>query len=100
MNFKYRQAIGELLFAAVTCRPNVRFAVIRLSQYSSKPAKIRYQAAKHVFKYLQTTIDDRLHFWRPATRKDILNLPLPNIPNDTHECKIPKHLPQEILWFC
>ena len=51
MNFKYCQAVGELLFAAVTCRPDILFSVIKLNQYSNNPAKIHYQAVKHIFKY-------------------------------------------------
>jgi len=39
MDFSYRQAIGEVLFAAITCRPDILYAIIKLSQYSKKPAK-------------------------------------------------------------
>lgn len=99
MNFKHRQAIGVLLFVSVTCRSDILFVVIKLSQYSNKPAKIHYQAAKHVFKYLRTTMDEGLHFWRPNTRKEITNLPLPTIPNDTHDCNIPKHSAPESYGF-
>ena len=31
MGFKYRRAIGEFLYAMVTCRPNISFPVIKLS---------------------------------------------------------------------
>jgi dUTP pyrophosphatase len=40
MNFNYCQAIGELIFAMVTCRPDISFLLIKLSQYSANPAKI------------------------------------------------------------
>ena len=29
--FKYRQAIGELMFASITCQPDITFAIIYLS---------------------------------------------------------------------
>jgi hypothetical protein len=38
MNFNYRQAIGELIFAMITCRPDISFPLIKLSQYSANPA--------------------------------------------------------------
>ena len=47
--FSYRQAIGKLLFAAVTCQPDILYSVIKLSQYSSCPAAIHYAAAKRGF---------------------------------------------------
>ena len=93
MNFKYRQAIGELLFAAVTCRPDILFAVIKLSQYSTRPAKIHFQAVKHVFKYLRDSANDGLHFWRSTTRDELPDTPLPTVPNDTHSCVTPQHDP-------
>ena len=33
--FSYRQAIGELIYAMVTCRPDISFPLIKLSQYSA-----------------------------------------------------------------
>ena len=37
MGLSYRTAIGELLFAAITCRPDILHAVIKLSQYNNRP---------------------------------------------------------------
>jgi hypothetical protein len=43
-NFNYRQAIGEAIYAMTVARPDIAYAVIKLSQYSANPAKIYYQA--------------------------------------------------------
>ena len=43
MKFKYRQAIGELIFCMVTTRPDISYAVIKLSQYSQRPTNVHYQ---------------------------------------------------------
>ena len=99
MQFSYRQAIGELLFAAITCRPDILFAVIKLSQYSTRPAKIHYQAAKYVFKYLRDTIDDGLHYWRPQQRMDLPEAPFPTLPKDTHHLQIPRQ-PSKTAYGC
>ena len=64
MGFQYCQAIGELMFAAVTCHPDILFATIYLSQHSNAPARCHYTAVKRVFYYLRSTISDGLHFWR------------------------------------
>ena len=38
MGFSYRAAIGELIYAMVTCRPDISFATTKLSQYLVCPA--------------------------------------------------------------
>jgi deoxyuridine 5'-triphosphate nucleotidohydrolase len=72
MGFTYRQAIGELIYALVTCRPDISFACIKLSQFSAKPARIHFDAVKHVYKYLLATIDRGITYWR---RKPNMDLP-------------------------
>ena len=61
MEFSYRQAIGELLFAAITCRPDILYAIIKLSQYNTRPARVHYMAVKRVFRFLRDTKHDGLH---------------------------------------
>jgi hypothetical protein len=48
MQLNYRQAIGELIYsyALVTCRPDISFPLIKLSQYSTNPAREHYKAIK------------------------------------------------------
>jgi hypothetical protein len=35
--FGYRQAVGEIIYALVTCRPDISYPIIKLSQYSTRP---------------------------------------------------------------
>ena len=46
MGFSYRQVIGEAIFAMTICRIDISPAIIKLSQYSEKPAKCHFQALK------------------------------------------------------
>ena len=62
MIFSYQQAIGELLFAAIICHPDILYAIIKLSQYNNKPAHVHYIAVKRVFKYLRDTLKEGLHY--------------------------------------
>ena len=55
LGFTYRQAIGEIIYALVTCRPDISFAAIKLSQYSAALAKIHYEAVKEIYRYLKAT---------------------------------------------
>jgi len=53
----YQHAIGSIMYAAIHTRPDIAFAVGRLSQYLSDPAKHHGQALKSLLKYLRSTID-------------------------------------------
>ena len=64
MKFNYRQALGEALFAMVTCRPDISYTVIKLSTFTNNPAKEHYLALKQIFRYLRHTMDDGMLFWR------------------------------------
>jgi hypothetical protein len=39
-NFRYRCGIGELIWAMITCRPEISFPVTKLSQFSAHPAAL------------------------------------------------------------
>ena len=88
MKFSYRQALGEALYAMVTCRPDISVAISKLSQYANNPAKIHYTALKNVFRYLRVTKSDGIYYWR----KQILNSKLlkrgilPAMYSDKREC--------------
>ena len=49
MGFSFCQTIGQLLFAAVTCCPNILDLVISLSQFSNNLTEVHYIAVKQVF---------------------------------------------------
>ena len=55
--FKYRSILGELMFAYVTCRPDIGYHVTTLSKFSTAPADVHYLALKSVVRYLRSTID-------------------------------------------
>ena len=56
---RYRSLIGSLMHAAVTCRPDVAFAVGALSRHLVHPTAIHIKAAEHAFQYLRSTADLR-----------------------------------------
>ena len=85
MGFKFRKGIGELLFAAITCRPEIIYAVIKLSQFSTQLAEIHYQSIKHIFRHLRDNIIFGIHYWRPEPRLDLPLLPFPDLVADNHD---------------
>ena len=85
MGFNYRQAIGELIFLMITCRPDISYPLIKLSQYSNNPAEEHYNAVKQIFKYLKATRTEGIYFWRKDPRDDLPDLPLPKVTKQTHQ---------------
>ena len=75
--FSYRQGIGELIYAMVTCRPDISFPLIKLSQYSANPAEMHFIALKQLYCYLRDTPTEGIYYWRKTPRMD---LPLGSLP--------------------
>ena len=89
MKFGFRQALGEVLYAMVTCRPDISMAVTKLSQYANNPAEVHYSALKNIFRYLRVTKNDGLYFWRKE-KQDFTELTdgtLPKVYSDQKELK-------------
>jgi hypothetical protein len=65
--FSYRTVLGELMYAYVTCRPDIGYAVVCLSKFSAAPTTVHYSFLKGVAKYLRRTIKWGLRFHRPSS---------------------------------
>jgi hypothetical protein len=50
----YQQMIGSLLYAAITSRPDISYAVGVLGRYASAPSVQHMTAAKRLLRYLLT----------------------------------------------
>ena len=59
---EYSKAIGSLMYAMISTRPDIAFAVGKLSRYTHNPSLIHWQAMNRVFKYLKGTMDYRLSY--------------------------------------
>eukprot|EP00253_Pinus_taeda_P010262 PITA_10262 len=57
----YRQLIGSLMYL-VNTRPDICFAVNKMSQFMCEPRKVHWVAAKHILRYLQGTVDYGLDY--------------------------------------
>jgi hypothetical protein len=52
---KYQRKIGLLLFAAVTTRPDIAFATLRLARFLTNPSTEHHHAVDRVLLYLLKT---------------------------------------------
>jgi hypothetical protein len=51
----YQTKTGSILFAAITTRPDIAFAVSRLARFNTNPSELHHQAADRTIKYLYAT---------------------------------------------
>jgi Reverse transcriptase (RNA-dependent DNA polymerase) len=98
--FSFRMAVGELIYALVVARLEISFAVIKLSQYSSNPALIHYQATKNVFGFLNQTRADGLVYWRQKPREDLPEVsPPPPRSSPINRLRTPSITPTTLLAY-
>lgn len=64
----YREAVGSLMYAAVSSRPDISFIVGKLAKFVENPGPGHWQAAKRVFRYLKGTQDHVIRYKRGCSR--------------------------------
>jgi KUP system potassium uptake protein len=79
MEIKYKAGVGELIWAMTTCRPDISFTSVKLSQSNSAPAEHHYHGLKHAIRFLYLTRHDGIYFWRTRKRDDLQAGPLPKV---------------------
>jgi len=52
---KYQSAVGSLMYAMLGSRPDISYAVAKVSQFSTKPNPTHRTAVKRIFRYLAGT---------------------------------------------
>lgn len=52
---QYQKKVGSILFAAISTRPDIAFAVARLARHNLNPSEIHHKAADRVIQYLYAT---------------------------------------------
>ena len=61
---EYARVIGSLMYLMSCTRPDIAFAVSKLSRYTSNPGVIHWKAIVRVMRYLRYTRDLGLHYVR------------------------------------
>lgn len=54
---EYSRVIGSLMYAMTCTRPDIAYAVCKLSKYTSKPSHMHWQAVNGVLKYLKEAMN-------------------------------------------
>nr|GEX48211.1 zinc finger, CCHC-type [Tanacetum cinerariifolium] len=61
-HLEYSRAIGCLMYAMTSTRPNISYAVGKLSRFTSNPSRQHWQVITKVFKYLKGTMNYGLSY--------------------------------------
>ncbi len=61
-NIPYREAVGSIMYAAITVRPDIAFIAGQLAIFCENPGPTHWKAAKRVLKYLAGTRNHGLCF--------------------------------------
>ena len=85
MKISYRSGVGELIYALVTCRPDISHAVVRCAQNCINPHETHYHAVKHVLKYLYLTKSDGIYFWRETPNTTLPDKIPPQLSSNAHD---------------
>ncbi|KAA0055836.1 ty1-copia retrotransposon protein [Cucumis melo var. makuwa] len=59
---EYANIIGSVMYLMNYTRPDIAYAVSRLSRYTHNPNRYHWDALRHLLRYLKGTIDYCLHF--------------------------------------
>nr|CAE02929.3 OSJNBa0014K14.1 [Oryza sativa Japonica Group] len=59
---EYSQIIGSLMYLASATRPDISFAVSKLSRFTSNPGDDHWRALERVMRYLKDTVELGLHY--------------------------------------
>ena len=79
MQIKDKSGVGKLIWAMTTCRPDIAFTNVKLSQSNSAPAEHHYHGLKHSIRYLYATRNDGIYFWHTQSRPELPDGALPTI---------------------
>jgi hypothetical protein len=91
MQIKYIAGVGELIWAMTTCRPDIAFTSVKLSQSNSAPAEHHYHGLKHAIRYVYITWNDGIYFWRTASCTELPERPLPTVNSNRQDLLVDDH---------
>jgi hypothetical protein len=67
----YRQVIGGIAYVAIGTRPDICFALSKLSRYLNAPTKTHLEAAMFILRYLKKTKEYALKFAKGDKKSDL-----------------------------
>lgn len=66
----YQEAIGSLMYLSQCTRPDITFAVNKLSRFNANPGPKHWTAVKHILRYLKGTKGHKLTYFKSFVTPD------------------------------
>jgi hypothetical protein len=88
MQIKYKGGVGELIWTMTTCRPDIAFTSVKLSQSNSAPAKHHCHGLKHAIQYLYIMRNDGIYFWHTNPQYELPKGPLQTVTSNVYDLLI------------
>jgi hypothetical protein len=66
---RFQSAVGSLMYAMIETRPDIAFAVSTISQFASNPNEEHWKALKHLFCYLQGSLELGISYGKPGDQE-------------------------------
>jgi hypothetical protein len=66
----YQKAIGSILYAALSTRPDITYPTSVFGRYAAQPSTLHWEAVKHLLRFLQGTSNYKLTIYDPSLRHD------------------------------
>ena len=71
--FAYQTLLGELMYAYITCQPDIGYSIKTLSKFSCAPTEYHYKLLQMIAKYLQVTAHWGICFKRSKPYFQMIN---------------------------
>jgi hypothetical protein len=68
-----------------TCRPDLAYASVKLSQANTCPHELHFHGLKHALKYLYNSRDNGLYFWHAKPQMELQEGPIPTIKSNRQD---------------
>lgn len=65
----YRDAVGSLMYLAIATRPDIAYAVSRVSETLENPTILNWKAVKRIFRYLKGSVELGILYERESSDK-------------------------------
>ena len=87
MTVPYLNAIGALMYLAQCTRPDIAFTVNLLARFSSESTRRYWNGIRHIFRYLQGTIDLGLFYSKETTSTGLVGYTNVGYKSDPHKAR-------------
>ena len=85
-----------MMYAYVTCRPDIGYAIMTMSKFSTTPTALHYQQLKHVAKDLRPTKQWGIRYKRSKLHEDLPPAEFDSVPPVENDANALQGFPVDI----